>query len=96
MHTGADHADEILSVLGLSDKQSLYSKYHVTSYSPILSDKRMSSLVMNYWVNFARLGELFLFCNMQAMSFKRIVDVWLFVFSKFTDALLMDYLIDLV
>ena len=56
MHTGADHADEILSMLGFSDQQALFSKYHVTSYSPTTSDIKMSSLVMNYWVNFATTG----------------------------------------
>ena len=62
MHTGADHADEILSVLGFSDKQALFAKYHVTSYTPTPSDIKMSSLVMNYWVNFATTGlVLFLY-----------------------------------
>ena len=56
MHKGADHADEILSVLGFSDRQALFSKYHVTSYTPTPSDTKMSSLVMQYWVNFATTG----------------------------------------
>ena len=56
MHAGADHADEILSVLGFSDRQALFSKYHVTSYTPTPDDIKMSSLVMKYWVNFATTG----------------------------------------
>lgn len=56
MHKGADHADQILSVFGFLDRQALYSKYHVFSYTPNSDDLKMSSVVMKYWTNFAKTG----------------------------------------
>ena len=54
MKTGADHTDELLAVLGFTN--GLYSKYHVSSYTPSLSDVKMSSILMKFWTTFAKSG----------------------------------------